>query len=301
MQKTKKIWLDGNLVDWKNAKTHIFSHALHYGTAVFEGIRCYKTDNDPAIFRLQDHLDRLLFSARCLGMKLPFGKGELISAIKITVKINKAEECYIRPIAFYGYGKMSLNPIGVPVNVAIGVWPWKYDVGKGENARVKISKYIRLHPASIEARAKISGYYSNSVLAAVEAYRAGVDECVFLDKDGYVAEGPGENIFLVKNKKLYTPAPGSILPGITRDSIMKIARDLKIRVIERKITPAELKEADEVFFCGTAVEICPIIKLGGHNFMQGKTGPITNLIRDKYRGVVRGEVPKYSRWLTYIK
>ena len=300
MNKTKKIWLDRKLVDWKAAKVHLLTHALHYGSGVFEGIRCYQTDKGPAVFRLDEHLKRLFNSARALKMKIPFSQEELKKAVLQTIKANKANECYIRPIVFYGYGKMGLDPQGAPVQVGIALWPWGKYLAK-ESISVKISKFIRLHPQSAPAEAKVCGYYVNSIFATLEIKKQGFDEALLLDYQGHIAEGPGENIFLVKNKILYTPARGNILPGITRDSIIKIAKDLKIKVKEKKIRPQELKKADEVFFTGTAVEICPITQIDKTLINKGKTGEITLKLKEIFEKTIKGQEKKYLKWLFFVK
>jgi len=299
MNKTKYIWFNGKLIKWEEAKVHVLTHALHYGSGVFEGIRCYKTQNGPAIFRLRDHIDRLFNSARCLEMKIPFTKKEIESATKNLIKINKIEECYIRPIIFYGYGKMGLNPKGANIDCAIIVWPWgKYLKDK---VKVKISKFIRLHPKSVISSAKICGYYVNSIFATLEAEKEKFDEALLLDYKGFVGEGPGENIFIVKNKKLFTPKLGSILPGITRDSIIKIAKDMKIKVIEKDISIKELKNCDEAFFTGTAAEITPIYQIDDKVINNGKIGEITKILQERFYKIVHGEDRRYKNWLTYIK
>lgn len=296
MEETEKIWLNGKLVDWKDAKIHVLSHALHYGSGVFEGIRVYKTDKGSAIFRLKEHVKRLFDSASVFGMKLNYSKEEIEEAIKETVRSNNLEEGYIRPIIFYGYGKMGLNPHGAEIDTAIAVWPWGAYIG--ESAKVMTSSFVRIHPNSLKADAKVTGHYVNSILASLEAKEKGFDEALLLDYEGRVAEGSGENIFLVKNKKIKTPALKSqILPGITRDSMIKIAKDFGYEVIEEDATLEELKEADELFFTGTAAEVTPIIQLDDKCF---KIGKITLKLREKYLDTVRGKDKKYENWLSYV-
>ena len=295
----KKIWFNGKFVNWKNAKVHILTHTLHYGGGVFEGIRAYRTEKGTAVFRLKDHIRRLFYSASCLEMKIPFSQKELQKAVLDLIKINKLEECYIRPIAFFGYGKMGLNPKGVPVDTAIIAWPWKAYLGK-RPVSVKVSKYIRIHPRSTVPDAKICGHYVNSILASLEAQKAGFKESLFLDFKGFVAEGPGENIFMVKNRKLFTPSCGSILPGITRNTVLKIAGDLGIEAKEKKIILEELKQADEVFFAGTAVEICPVVKIDTTLINKGKVGEITRKIKNLYQRIVHGKEKKYLYWLQFL-
>lgn len=305
----KKIWLNGKLINWEDAKIHVLSHGLHYGTGVFEGIRAYATFRGLApsssrlrrtsVFRLSEHIDRFFYSASCIGLKIPFSKRALEKAILDTIYVNKMEECYIRPIAFGGEGQMGLKFKELPVNVAIACWPWGAYLGKGKPIRVKISKYIRLHPESIISNAKICGYYVNSILGSLETQKYKVDEVLLLDHRGYVAEGPGENIFMVKNERLITPPVGSILPGITRDSIIKIAQDLGILVQERHIRPQTLKKADEVFFTGTACEVQPIGRINNVIINKGKIGAITKRIQVLYNRIVHGQERKYRRWLTF--
>jgi branched-chain amino acid aminotransferase len=299
MNKTKYIWLNGKFVKWEQAKIHILTHALHYGSGVFEGIRCYRTQNGPAIFRLKEHIDRLFNSAKWLKIKIPFSKGEIKKAIINLIKLNELQECYIRPIVFYGYGKIGLNPKGAKVDCAIIVWPWgKY---LKEKVKAKISKFIRLHPQSVISSAKICGYYVNSIFASFDAEKEKFDEAILLDYRGFVAEGPGENIFIVRNKKLLTPKLLSILPGITRDSIIKIAKDMKIKVIEKDISVKELKDCDEAFFTGTAAEITPIFQIDNKIINRGEIGAITKILKEKFYEIVYGEDKKYEKWLTYVK
>ncbi len=299
MIKTKYIWFNGKFLRWEQAKIHVLTHALHYGSGVFEGIRCYKTQNGPAVFRLKEHIERLFNSAKFLEMKIPFSKKEIQKAILELIKLNKIEECYIRPIVFYGYGKMGLNPKGVNIDCAIIVWPWgKYLKDK---VKVKISKFIKLHPQSVISFAKICGYYVNSIFATFDALRDGFDESILLDYRGFVAEGSAENIFIVKNKKLLTPKLGSILPGITRDSIIKIAKDIKIEVIEKNISVKELKNCDEAFFTGTAAEITPIYQIDNKIISKGEIGEITKILQEKFYQIIHGEDKQYKNWLTYVK
>jgi len=298
MEKSKKIWLDGKFIDWSKAKIHVLTHTLHYGSGVFEGIRAYRTDRGPAVFRLNAHLKRFFYSAKCLGMIIPFSQLKLKEAILDLIRINKTNECYIRPIAFYGYRKMGLNPKGAPIRVAIANWPWKTYLGENP-VKIIISKFIRLHPKSVVSDAKVCGYYINSIFASLEAEKQKADEALLLDYQGTLAEGPGENIFLVKNKKLYTPTKVSILPGITRDTVFKIAQDLKMPVKEKKIKVKEIKSADEAFFAGTATEICPIGKVDKILINKGKIGPITKIIREKYQRIIHGKEKKYLSWLTF--
>lgn len=296
-QKADSIWHNGKLISSSRATFHLLNHSLHYGSAVFEGIRCYDTPKGPAIFRLKEHIDRLFHSAETMGMKIPYLKKEIISAVKMVVSKNNLKECYIRPIVFYGE-KMGLSPIGAPLHIAIAAWPWGKYLGH-DGVSVHISKFIRIHPSSSVMTAKISGHYSNSIIASIEAKKVGADEALLLDFKGNVAEGPGENIFLVKNKTIYTPREGTILPGITRNSIMKIAKDLKYKVIEKDIKPSELKNFDEAFFSGTAAEISTIGRIDKIIFK--KESVVAKNIQEIYLNSVRGKIKKYEKWLDYVK
>lgn len=300
MEEVKKIWFNGKFVDWKQAKVHILTHTLHYGGGVFEGIRAYKTQKGPAVFRLKDHIKRFFNSVLPIEMKIPFSPEEIERTILDLIKINKIDECYIRPIAVFGYGKMGLNPEGSSIDTAVIIWPWHAYLGD-KPIKVKISKFIRPHPKSIISEAKITGYYINSILASLEAKNSGFDEALLLDFKGFIAEGPGENIFMAKDNKLFTPFEGSILPGITRDSVMKMAEDLGILVQKKNITIGELKLADELFFTGTAVEICPIGQIDNTLINNGKTGKITEKIKNLYQRIIRGKEEKYLNWLSFVK
>lgn len=301
---TKLIWMDGKLIEWKKANVHVLTHTLHYGLGVFEGIRCYKTAKGPAVFRLKDHIKRLENSAKLAGMKLPYSQNDIVKATKETISANGIEECYIRPIAYYGYGVMGLNPKGSPVNMAIAVWPWGTYLGEEglENGiRAKISPWARIHPRILPPQAKIVANYANSIFAKVDALNSGYDEAILLNIDGYVTEGPGENLFIVKNGKLMTPPVSSgALVGITRDSIIKIARDEKIKFEERDFKPDELYAADEAFFTGTAAEVTPIREVDGKRIGDGKRGPITEKLQRIFFNAVRGREPKYDDWLDYV-
>ncbi len=299
MIKTKYIWFNGKFIRWQQAKIHILTHSLHYGSGVFEGIRCYKTQNGPAVFRLKEHIERLFNSAKFLEMKIPFSKKEIQKAIVELIKLIKIEECYIRPIVFYGYGNMGLNPKETNIDCSIIVWPWKKYLK--DKVKVKISKFIRLHPQSVISSAKICGYYVNSIFATFDALKDGFDESILLDYRGFVAEGSAENIFIVKNKKLLTPKLVSILPGITRDSIIKIAKDIKIKIIEKDISVKELKNCDEAFFTGTAAEITPIYQINKKIINKGEIGEITKILQEKFYQIVHGGDKKYKNWLTYVR
>ena len=296
----KKIWMNGELVDWKEAKIHVLTHTLHYGSGVFEGIRAYETDKGAAVFRLSEHVKRLFYSADALGMKISFSQEEIKQAILETIRVNEVKSCYIRPLVFCGYGIMGLNFEGSPIDVSIAVWPWGAYLGGQEAVRVKISKYIRIHPQSTIADAKICGHYVNSILATREAKAAGFDEALFLDFKGNVAEGPGENIFMIKNNKLFTPQQGSILPGITKSSVEEIACDLGIETEQKIMTVEEVKSADEAFFSGTAAEIQPIGSIDGTAIGSGGAGKITTQIKNIYNKAIRGQDEKYLKWLSFV-
>ena len=287
------------MVDWQNANVHVLSHALHYGSGVFEGIRFYETSKGPAIFRLKKHVDRLFYSAKSLALKIPFSRKEISAAICQTVRVNKISAGYIRPLAFFDYGKMGLNPIGAPVSVAIACWPWGSYLG-GKPIRVKTSKLIRLHPDSVVADAKVCGHYINSILASLEIKKAKFDEALFLDYRGFVAEGPGENIFFLKKGALHTPQLGSILAGITRDSIIEIAKDFGVSTREGNYRLKDFYSADEIFFTGTAAEVQPIGSLDSQKIGDGKIGSLTKKLRENYLAAVAGKIPKYKKWLTIV-
>jgi len=296
-----KIWFNKKFVPWEKAKFHILTHTLHYGGGVFEGIRSYETiDGKGAVFRLKDHIERFFESAKSIHLKIPFSKKEIINGVLEIIKVNKLKDSYIRPIAFWGEGTISLYPRKNPVNVGIIAFPFGAYLGE-KPIKVLISKYIRLHPRSVIPSAKVCGYYINSILATIEAHSKGYDEALLLDYRGFIAEGSGENIFIVKNKKFYTPKLGNILPGITRDSVIKIAKDNGIKVIEKDLTLKELFNADEAFFTGTAAEIVPIGQVNNKLINQGKEGEITRFIRETFRNIVRGKIGKYKNWLTYVK
>lgn len=300
MEEVKKIWMDGKFVDWADAKIHVLTHTLHYGLGVFEGIRCYKTARGPAIFRLEEHVDRFFHSALITEIEIPYSREEILRAIKETVKVNGLEECYIRPIAFFGYGKMGLSPVGVPVNVTIAVWSWGAylgDEGLEKGIRVKISSFTRHHSNISMTKAKVCGNYANSILAKVEALRNGYDEAILLDAWGNVAEASGENIFIVRKGVLKTPPLTSILDGITRDAILALAAELGIPCVEVYFSRDELYSAEEAFLCGTAAELTPIREVDGRKIGPGRPGPVTKKLQEHFFRVVRGEDNHFSRWL----
>jgi branched-chain amino acid aminotransferase len=304
MQELEWIWVNGELVKWQEAKIHVLTHALHYGTAVFEGIRCYKTSRGPAVFRLDEHIQRLFDSAHIIKMCLPYSKEEVKEATLAVIRANQVEECYIRPIAFRGYGEMGVDPTRCAVYFAIAVWCWGAYRGEKalrEGVRAKVSSYVRNFINSSSLRAKVSGNYLNSALAKMEAKELGYDEAILLDVHGFVSEGSGENIFYVKNGILYTPHPYSILLGITRDSVIQIAERLGIVVRETLVTRDDLYLADEAFFTGTAAEITPIVEVDGRTVGSGKPGDVTRRLQDVFFRVVRGEEPGYESWLSYVK
>jgi branched-chain amino acid aminotransferase len=297
------IWYDGKLVPWRDATTHVLTHSLHYGLAVFEGLRAYKTDSGTAIFRLKEHTERLFNSAHIFMMKMPYNKETIIEAQKEVVRANHLEACYVRPIAFYGSEKMGVSPKGAQVHVAIAAWPWGAYLGADgleKGIRVKTASYARHHINVTMCRAKFSGTYANSILANQEALEHGYDEALLLDVDGYVAEGSGENLFIVKNGKLYEPELTSALIGITRDAVITMARDVGLEVEARRITRDDVYIADEAFFTGTAAEVTPIRELDSRLIGSGKRGPITEKVQSMFFDLVNGRAPKYQHWLTYI-
>ena len=300
---TKKIWLDGEFVDWDKAQVHVLSHCLHYGSGVFEGIRAYNTPRGAAIFRLTDHIVRLFDSAKVLMMDVPFSVDDLVEATKQTVAVNDLESCYIRPLVFLGYGEMGLNPLPCPVNVTIAAWPWGTYLGEeglAKGVRMKISSFQRHNPNSIPTQPKASGMYINSSLAKVEAIKGGYDEAILLSPQGYVSECTGENLFVVKRGKIFTPpVSAGILEGITRDSVMTIARDLGYEVEEANLLRGDLYLADEAFLSGTAAEVVPIRSVDDREI--GAPGPITRAIQDTYFATVRGENDRYKDWLEHVQ
>ncbi|MER3410015.1 MAG: branched chain amino acid aminotransferase [Thermoleophilia bacterium] len=302
MQATDKIWLNGDLVDWPEARVHVASHGLHYGTGVFEGIRCYATDQGPAVFRLRDHLRRLEASAGLLYMRLPYTVEELRRATHELVQVNGLSECYIRPIAFFGYGELGVHTGSNPVEVAIICWPWgAYLSEEGQRAgiRVMVSSWRRVGPNTIPHAAKATGVYLNSMLATHEARRCGYDEAIMLTEDGYVADGPGETVFAVRDGVIATPPLAtSILPGITRDTVLRLARDLGHPVVERPLIRSDLYLADEVFMTGTAAEVTPVRSVDDHEL---GAGPVTLALQRAYMDVVHGRDQRYRDWLDLVK
>jgi branched-chain amino acid aminotransferase len=303
IQKTDKIWMDGKLVPWDEANVHVLTHTLHYGLGVFEGIRCYETPKGPAIFRLDEHVERLIKSAHIFLMKLPYSHEEICKAIKTVVSENGLKECYIRPLVYIGYGGMGLYPSENPIDLSIAAWPWGAYLGEEglkNGIRIKTSSFVRAHVNSNMTMAKVCGYYVNSQLAKKEAISCGFNEALLLDTEGYVSEGSGENIFIVRRDVLKTTPLTSILEGITRDSIMTIAKDEGIEVHEERFTRDEVYIADEAFFTGTAAEITPIRELDERMVGAGKPGPVTQKIQSIFFDTVKGKSKKYERWLTYL-
>ncbi len=301
IEKTDKIWMDGELVDWDQAKVHVLTHTLHYGSGVFEGIRAYATDRGPAVFRLTEHMRRLHDSANLLMMDIPYSVEELVEATKETIRVNGVDSCYVRPIAFLGYGEMGLNPLPSPVQVSIAVWPWGTylgDEGVKNGVRMKISTWRRMDPNINPVAAKGTGVYINSSLAKVEALKGGYDEAILLNMAGTVSEATGENVFVVKNGVLLTPPLSSgALEGLTRDTVMTIARDLGYEVREQTLLRTDLYLADEAFLCGTAAEIVPMRSVDDREI--GEPGEITRKIQETYFAIVHGQVEKYADWLEY--
>jgi branched-chain amino acid aminotransferase len=297
------IWYDGKLVPWRDATTHVLTHSLHYGLAVFEGIRAYNTVNGTAIFRLTEHIDRLFNSAHIYRMPMPYDKATLTEASKEVVRANKLESCYVRPIAFYGSEKMGVSPRGAKTHVAVAAWPWGAYLGEEgmeKGIRVKTSSYARHHVNVTMARAKFSATYANSILANMEATEDGYDEALLLDVDGFVAEGAGENIFIVKNGVIYEPEIASALIGITRDSVITLAKELGYTVVSKRLTRDDIYIADEAFFTGTAAEVTPIRELDNRQIGAGHRGPITTQLQALFFDVVNGRVPAHADWLTPV-
>ena len=304
LAKTEKIWMDGKLVNWDDAKVHVLTHTLHYGLGVFEGIRCYRTqDGKSAVFRLKEHVDRLFESAHIGLMEIPFSREEIFKAILETLRVNGLKEGYIRPLVFIGDGEMGLYIKEYPVRVAIACWPWGPYLGEdgvSNGIRAKVSSYTRHHANVMMTKAKICGNYVNSIFAKKEAIAAGYDEAILLDTEGYVAEASGENIFMVKNGVLKTIPANSILKGITRDAIITIAKDRGIPVLEERLSRDELYIADEVFLSGTAAEITPIREVDDRTVGKGKPGSICKAIQSTFYSTVQGREEKYKHWLAYV-
>jgi branched-chain amino acid aminotransferase len=301
--KTEKIWMDGKFVNWDNAKVHVLTHTLHYGLGIFEGIRCYETGKGSAIFRLDEHIDRLFNSAHIFLMEIPYSRKDIKDAIIETIKVNRIKSCYIRPLVYIGYGAMGLYPKDNPVNVSIAVWSWGTylgDEGLEKGIRIRTSSFIRNHVNANMTRGKVCGYYVNSQLAKKEAISGGYDEALLLDTEGYVSEGSGENVFIVRNGVLKTTPLTSILEGITRNSILQIAEDEGVNIKEERFTRDELYISDEAFFTGTAAEVTPIREVDGRIIGEGRPGKITKKLQAIFFDIVKGKNKKYKSWLTAI-
>jgi len=297
------IWFNGRMVDWRDARIHVLTHSLHYGMGIFEGVRAYKTGTGTSIFRLDAHTRRFTNSAKILQIELPYPAEQLAEAQKAVVRENRLESCYLRPLAWFGDEKLGVSPVGNTVHVMIAAWPWGAYLGEegiAKGIRVKTSSYTRHHVNVSLVRAKASGYYLNSILANREVTSVGYDEALLLDTEGYVSEGAGENVFIVRDGRLYTPDLASCLDGITRDSVITIARDLGIEVIEKRITRDEMYVADEAFFTGTAAEVTPIRELDNRPIGAGRRGPMTEKLQSLFFDIVAGRNETYGHWLTPI-
>lgn len=304
MPKADKIWFNGELVNWDDARIHVLSHVVHYGSSVFEGMRCYETKKGAACFRLENHVNRIFDSAKIYRMPIPYSKEEIANAILETIRANNLKSCYIRPIAFRGYGSLGVDPTTCPVDVVIAVWEWGAYLGAEalqKGASVRISSWNRLAPNTMPSLAKAGANYMNSQLIKLEAMADGYAEGIALDSQGYVSEASGENIFMVKNGAIYTPSSGSsILPGITRHSVITLARDLGYTVTQRPIPRESLYIADEVFFTGSAAEVTPIAEIDHIPVGEGSRGPVTKELQDAYFGITTGEREDKHGWLTYV-
>ncbi len=297
------IWYDGKMVNWRDATTHVLTHTLHYGLGVFEGVRAYKTDKGTAIFRLKEHTDRLFRSAHILQMKIPFSKEEIMAAQKAAVRENNLESAYMRPMCFYGAEAMGISAKTLSTHVIVAAWKWGAYMGQealDNGIRVKTSSFSRHHVNITMCKAKANGNYMNSILAHQEAALDGYDEALLLDVDGFVAEGSGENVFIIRNGKLYTPDLTSALEGITRDTILQLAAEIGLAVIEKRITRDEVYSADEAFFTGTAAEVTPIRELDRRNIGEGTAGPITKQLQKMYFDAVTGQSANHTDWLTLV-
>ena len=300
----EKIWMDGELVDWAEAKIHVLSHALHYGTGVFEGIRAYETVRGPAVWHLDEHLRRLFRSAKLYHMDMPFSGETLTEATKDVIRANGLQSCYVRPLAFRGYGEMGVNPLLAPVNVVIAVWPWGAYLSEDaleQGVRIKISSWRRNGQNSLPAAAKATGQYINSVLAKVESLKAGYDEAIMLNEQGYITDGSGENVFVVRDGVLTTPPiQAGCLDGITRATVITLAGDLGYAVKEENLVRTDLYNADECFFTGTAAELTPIREVDDRVVGEGHRGPVTKDLQSAFFAATKGDHPKYVDWLTYV-
>ncbi|HET9576142.1 MAG TPA: branched-chain amino acid transaminase [Nitrospira sp.] len=303
MDSQGKIWMDGSFVNWADANVHVLTHSLHYGLAAFEGIRCYKGKSGSAIFKLQEHVDRLFDSAHIGMMTIPYDKKQVAEAIVETVRVNKLDACYIRPLVYIGYGAMGVYPGDNPIKLAIAAWKWGSYLGDDALAngmRARVSSFTRHHVNVSMTRGKISGYYVNSILAKQEAKVDGYDEAILLDPEGYVSEGTGENIFLVRKGRMKTTPLTSILEGITRNAVIDLAREQGVAVLEERFTRDEMYIADEMFVTGTAAELTPVREIDNRRIGMGKPGPITLALQKRFFSIVRGEDPSHESWLTRI-
>jgi len=303
MDSQGKIWMDGSFVNWADANVHVLTHSLHYGLAAFEGIRCYKGKSGSAIFKLQEHVDRLFDSAHIGMMTIPYDKKQVAEAIVETVRVNKLDACYIRPLVYIGYGAMGVYPGDNPIKLAIAAWKWGSYLGDDALAngmRARVSSFTRHHVNVSMTRGKISGYYVNSILAKQEAKVDGYDEAILLDPEGYVSEGTGENIFLVRKGRIKTTPLTSILEGITRNAVIDLAREQGVVVLEERFTRDEMYIADEMFVTGTAAELTPVREIDNRRIGMGKPGPITLALQKRFFSIVRGEDPSHESWLTRI-
>jgi branched-chain amino acid aminotransferase len=303
LEPSEKIWMDGVFVDWRDASVHVLTHSLHYGLSAFEGIRCYKGKTGSAVFRLHEHVDRLFESAHIVQMSIPYDKKQVVDAIIETVRVNRLEACYIRPLVYIGYGAMGLYPGENPIRMAIAAWRWGTYLGEDaliNGIRAKVSSFTRHHVNVAMTRAKISGQYVNSILAKNEVKAGGYDEAILLDPDGYVAEGTGENVFIVRRGRLVTTPLTSILEGITRNAVMQLATERNIPVIEERFSRDALYVADEMFLTGTAAEITPVREVDGRRIGKATPGPVTEGLQKAFFEIVRGESRTHDSWLTRV-
>ncbi|GIW45497.1 MAG: branched chain amino acid aminotransferase [Candidatus Binatia bacterium] len=304
MERTEYIWLDGQFVAWDEARVHVLTHTLHYGLGVFEGIRCYEgTQGQAFVFRLSEHVERLFASAHILGIRIPFARAAIEAACVETIRINRLRSGYIRPLVFLGDGEMGLAAVHNPVRVAIAAWPWGAYLGEEglrNGVRLKTSSFQRMHVNTFMTKAKAVGNYVNSILAAIEARRAGFDEAMMLDTDGFVAECSGENLFVVRRGVVKTPPLTSVLEGITRASVLTLLEGMRVRCVEERFTRDEAYIADEVFMTGTAAEVTPVREIDGRVIGDGSPGPITRALQEQFHAIVKGEVAEYRHWLTPV-
>jgi len=304
MLESRLIWMNGELVEWKEAKVHVLTHALHYGTAVFEGIRCFSTEKGPEVFRLRDHIVRLIDSTKIYLMNFPLPVDEICRAVKETIVANKLQDCYVRPLAYYSYGEMGINPLPNKVSLAIAAWEWPSYLGEKaekEGLRCQVSSWRRIHSSAMPPQAKATANYANASLAKIEALKAGYDEAIMLNQDNHVAEATGENVFKVKEGIISTPpASAGALRGITRDTIIQIAKDMCIEFRRNEFSREELYISDEVFLTGTAAGVTAVREIDGRKVGNGRDWPVTTRLRAAYQDIVHGKTAKYSKWLDYV-